>query len=93
MAQTSGTTRIKVADDEPVIAYIFIVILRYRGYDAYGARCAEETLPWCLSNRPDVVFTDVVMGGPMNGIQLSLGNRAILFARLIFICAKFFIFA
>jgi len=71
MTRSSGPYHILVVDDEPVIADTLTVILRLSGYDAFTAYSAEEAVPWCHFNRPELVLTDVVMGR-MNGIQLAL---------------------
>ncbi|KJU87218.1 sigma-54-dependent transcriptional response regulator [Candidatus Magnetobacterium bavaricum] len=58
-----------VIDDEPLQRDILKTILEDEGYEVYGASSAEEGLHMINTLLPDVVITDLKMGG-MSGIQL-----------------------
>ena len=66
----ANNASVLVVDDEAVIADTLCIILKNSGYDAFAVYSAEEALDWCRNRCPDVVITDVVMGG-LNGIQLA----------------------
>ena len=70
MPATPSPKRVLVVDDETIIADTLALILRAVGYDAERLYSAEAALGWCHDNCPDVVITDVVIGG-MNGIDLA----------------------
>ncbi|MBF0606711.1 MAG: sigma-54 dependent transcriptional regulator [Candidatus Magnetobacterium sp. LHC-1] len=58
-----------VIDDEPLQRDILKTILEDEGYEVYSASSAEEGLHMITTLLPDVVITDLKMGG-MSGIQL-----------------------
>ncbi|KJU82158.1 two component sigma54 specific Fis family transcriptional regulator [Candidatus Magnetobacterium bavaricum] len=58
-----------VIDDEPLQRDILKTILEDEGYEVYSASSAEEGLQMINTLLPDVVITDLKMGG-MSGIQL-----------------------
>jgi DNA-binding NtrC family response regulator len=70
MPDTRPPKRVLVVDDETIFADTLALILRAVGYDAEPFYNAEAALGWCCYNRPDVVITNVVVGG-MNGIGLA----------------------
>jgi CheY-like chemotaxis protein len=61
-----------VVEDEPLVEMEAIDLLNDLGYDAIGARNADEAV-LILRARPDVslVFTDIEMPGTMNGLALA----------------------
>lgn len=68
----SGTKiRILVADDDFVIASSWSQILRLSGYDAESAASGEEAIVAAMRHPPDVLISDVVMGG-INGIETAI---------------------
>lgn len=68
----SGTKiRILVADDDFVIANSWSQILRLSGYDAESAGSGEEAIVAATRHPPDVLISDVVMGG-INGIETAI---------------------
>ncbi|MBF0336245.1 MAG: sigma-54-dependent Fis family transcriptional regulator [Nitrospirae bacterium] len=60
---------IVVIDDEPLQRDILKTILEDEGYEVYSASSAEEGLHMITTLLPDLVITDLKMGG-MSGIQL-----------------------
>ncbi|MEO5358556.1 MAG: sigma-54 dependent transcriptional regulator, partial [Nitrospirae bacterium YQR-1] len=62
-------SRIIIIDDEPLQRDILRTILVDEGYEALTAASAEEGLKLIMELTPDVVITDLKMGG-MSGVQL-----------------------
>ena len=71
MLQTFGGLRVLVADDDCVIANTLSQILRLSGYQAETVRSGEEAITAALKRRPDVLISDVVMGG-ISGIEAAV---------------------
>ena len=70
-----GETVLAVEDDPPVLAAV-IENLTDLGYRAIPARDAAEALELLRSpTRVDILFSDVVMPGGMNGVQLAVEAR------------------
>lgn len=61
---------ILVVDDEPILADTFSLILTKRGFEAEAAYSGEAALEMAAERKPDVLFSDVIMGG-MTGIDLA----------------------
>jgi CheY-like chemotaxis protein len=59
-----------VVDDETVIASTLAIILDKAGFETHAMFSAEEALASLTKLRPDLLLTDVMMGG-MNGIELA----------------------
>jgi DNA-binding NarL/FixJ family response regulator len=78
--QARARTRVVVVEDEEPYREMLVSILSFRlqfevaGSFATGAE-APDQFP---SLQPDVVLTDIVVGGGMNGIQLGLKLRKVL---------------
>jgi CheY-like chemotaxis protein len=66
-----GTESILVVEDEDAVREIVVEQLRSLGYDVRGVANADEALAMLQSRRFDVVLTDVVMPGRMNGGRLA----------------------
>ncbi len=62
--------RVLIADDERVVADTLVMILKARGYEATAAYSGEGALDLATSQVPDVLISDVVMGG-MTGIETA----------------------
>ncbi|PAX09096.1 response regulator [Sphingomonas lenta] len=69
-AQTPPT--VLVVDDEPIIRLDAVAIVEDAGFLALEAADAEEALEM-MSAHPDisVLFTDINMPGPLDGLQLA----------------------
>ncbi len=63
---------ILVVEDEPIIRFNAVELLNLEGFEALGARNADEAIS-ILEARSDIhlVFTDVEMPGTMDGIKLT----------------------
>lgn len=63
--------RILVADDDSVIAGTLAQILRLSGYETETVSSGEEAVSMAAKRKPDVLITDVVMGG-ITGIEAAI---------------------
>jgi CheY-like chemotaxis protein len=63
--------RILVADDDCVIASTLTQILRLSGYEAETVSSGEEAVAAAAKHKPDVLISDVVMGG-ITGIESAI---------------------
>ena len=63
---------ILVVEDEPIIRFNAVELLNLTGFEALGAKNADEAIS-ILEARSDIhlVFTDVEMPGTMDGIKLA----------------------
>ncbi|MFZ2268718.1 MAG: response regulator [Azonexus sp.] len=59
-------TRALIIDDSPTVIAVFRKILRSAGYEVLEALTAEEGIEIARSQRPDLIFLDIVLPG-MNG--------------------------
>jgi CheY-like chemotaxis protein len=66
--------RILVVDDEPGLCTLACDWIRSLGYEAVGVHSPQEALEQLDAQRFDMLFTDVVMPGEMDG--LALANEA-----------------
>ena len=71
MADSLNPPQILVVDDETVIADTFTLILNMNGAHAQTAYSAEAALQVAQELRPDILISDVVMGG-MSGVELAM---------------------
>jgi CheY-like chemotaxis protein len=67
----SGHERILVVEDDDALREYSVDILKELGYDVVQAAHAAEALQRLDSGVFDLLFTDVVMPGGMNGRQLA----------------------
>ena len=70
-----------VVDDDPINIALHTALVRKLGYRAIGFIDPNEALVWCGSNTPDLLITDYMMPGGMNGVELirqfrNLGSRS-----------------
>jgi CheY-like chemotaxis protein len=63
--------KILIVDDEPVIVFTLAVILEQEGYQTAAAQSGEEAVQLARSFQPDLLLTDVVMGG-LNGVEAAI---------------------
>ena len=59
-------TRVLIVDDSPTIVAMLRKLLRQNGYDTLEAGDAEKGLELARSEKPDLIFLDIVLPG-MNG--------------------------
>ncbi|MGA9333853.1 MAG: response regulator [Rudaea sp.] len=59
-------TRVLIIDDSPTIVAMLRKLLRQNGYDTIEAGDAERGLELARSEKPDLIFLDIVLPG-MNG--------------------------
>jgi CheY-like chemotaxis protein len=70
MADARSGIRVLVADDDHVIATTLSQILRLNGYDTQAVHSGEAAVAAALACCPDVLISDVVMGG-ITGIETA----------------------
>jgi len=77
-----GCETILVVEDDPLVRKLVVGQIKSLGYDTLAAVDAAEALAVLKSSRQiDLLFTDMIMPGPMSGRQLAdvaLQNRAAL---------------
>jgi CheY-like chemotaxis protein len=61
-----------VVDDERIIADTLSVILTRSGFSVITAYEAESALELAVTNQPDLLLSDVMMGPGMDGTQLAI---------------------
>ncbi len=71
MQQVSSKFRILVADDDSVIANTLSQILRLSGYETETVSSGEEAISTAAKRKPDILITDVVMGG-ISGVEAAI---------------------
>lgn len=68
----NGTEKILVVDDEPRVRKTAVRVLRKLGYEVTEATSGEEALASMKKNKDiDLLFSDIMMPGGMNGRQLA----------------------
>jgi CheY-like chemotaxis protein len=79
-------TRVLIADDENLIADTLVLILNHKGFESSAVYRGEDAVETATALKPDIVLTDVVMGG-MTGVEAAIlirrnvpGCRVILFS-------------
>lgn len=72
-AMSGGTETILLAEDDAILRDLSTMVLRKLGYNVLPASTAQEALQiWSESPKAiDLLLTDMVMPGGMNGLQLS----------------------
>lgn len=63
--------RVLIVDDERIIADTLALICKYRGYQVEIAYSGEAALEKAAQWQPDVLISDVVLGG-MSGLDASV---------------------
>jgi DNA-binding NtrC family response regulator len=65
-----------LVDDERTIADTLAIVLESKGFGTTVAYCGEDALEIAKTLKPDVLLSDVILGG-MNGIDLAVEIRKI----------------
>ncbi|MFZ0747308.1 MAG: response regulator [Terracidiphilus sp.] len=75
----AGDRKIKVlvVDDERVIADTLVQILNQHGFEAAAVYSGTAAVDQATLVAPDILFTDVVMEGGINGIDAAIAIRQI----------------
>ena len=69
---TGGSERVLVVEDEPAVRAVPVTILRDQGYEVVEAGDGREAIEQLQAGRPfDLLFTDVVLPGAMNGTEIA----------------------
>ena len=68
--------RVLVVDDEPGLCTLACDWIRSLGYEAVGVQSPQEALDLLDAERFDMLFTDVVMPGEMDGLALATEAKA-----------------
>ena len=63
--------RILFVEDDPLIREFVVEALREAGYQVFHARTGEEALAWCKRKVADVLVTDVMLPGKIDGWQIA----------------------
>lgn len=63
--------RILFVEDDPLICEFIVEALRDAGYQVFHARTGEEALAWCERKVADVLVTDIVLPGKIDGWQIA----------------------
>ncbi|MGK9067390.1 histidine kinase famiy protein [Stutzerimonas chloritidismutans] len=69
--ERNGNERILVVDDRPDVAELARAVLEDYGYAAEIALNPDEALQQLEEGRYDLLFTDLIMPGGMNGVMLA----------------------
>ncbi|MDP6535393.1 MAG: ATP-binding protein [Gammaproteobacteria bacterium] len=68
----SGTETILIVEDEPQLREIAVRLLQNQGYTVLEARDGAEAINLLTNNTSiDLLFTDIVLPGNMNGMEIS----------------------
>ena len=71
MTHSPEAPQILVVDDEVIIADTLAMILNMNGARAHAAYSAESALDLAHELKPDILISDIVMGG-MSGVELAM---------------------
>ncbi|HMG84745.1 MAG TPA: response regulator [Terracidiphilus sp.] len=71
MQEVPPRFRVLIADDDCVIANTLSQILRLNGYETETVSSGEEAVATAAKRKPDILITDVVMGG-ITGIEAAI---------------------
>jgi CheY-like chemotaxis protein len=77
-AEMSATPTVLVVDDDAVIRLVVAEALRDAGLNVVEAGCADEAITYLRSgSRVDLIFSDINMAGPFDGLFLANHVQAI----------------
>ena len=68
---TSDRGRVLIVDDDRKILDLLVDLLELEGYEVMTAPDGAEAVALATSYNPDIVISDVVMAGSMDGIALA----------------------
>jgi PAS domain S-box-containing protein len=69
----TGSGRVLVVEDEDQVRDLAVELLEFHGYTVMPVCCAAEALAAFETNGPfDLMFSDIIMPGRMDGIDLAL---------------------
>ena len=71
----SRQLRVLVVEDEPGLCELACIWVEALGFEAVGVEAPEEALKALAAGRFDVLFTDVMMPGPVDGVALAQEAR------------------
>jgi CheY-like chemotaxis protein len=63
--------RVLVVEDAPLIREFVVELLREGGYDVLHAADGEQALAWCGRRAADVLVTDIMLLGKVDGLQIA----------------------
>jgi DNA-binding response OmpR family regulator len=63
--------RILVVEDDPLIREFVVEALREEGYHVIHASTGEEALAWCKRQVTDLLVTDIMLPGKVDGWQIA----------------------
>jgi len=76
LLRDGGGARVLLVEDDPVVAPVIVAALEDLGYEVTRAASGEEALRYLeRGGAADLLFTDVVMPGEINGIALARAAR------------------
>jgi DNA-binding response OmpR family regulator len=67
--------RVLVVEDDPLIRDMVVDALQDEGFEVLQAADGREALSWCRQRAADVLVTDVVLPGGINGWQIAESCR------------------
>lgn len=80
--------RIVIVEDEQIIAVDLESRLKRLGHEVLGiAITGEEAIVMAEQYQPDIIFMDIRLRGPMNGLQAATTIRALRKMPIIFVTA------
>lgn len=68
---SEAPVRVLVVEDDPLIREFVVEALREAGYEVVHASTGEQALEWCRRQFADVLVTDVVLPGKIDGWQIA----------------------
>lgn len=63
--------RVLVVEDDPLIREFVVEALREAGYHVVHASTGEEAMAWCRRQFADVLVTDIMLPGKIDGWQIA----------------------
>jgi two-component system response regulator GlrR len=69
IAKTEGKASLLLVDDDPDLLRLLTIRLKSNGYSVHAVESGEKALASIAASRPDLVLTDLRMGG-MDGMRL-----------------------
>ena len=63
--------RVLVVEDDPLVRELVVEALREEGYEVIHAANGEQALAWCQRRIADVLVTDIMLPGQVDGWQIA----------------------